>query len=96
MSKFYVLNVVDLKVEHWFSNDPKKIKEIYETEKWMHTKDTNMFRVEAGKKGQVDISKLKKVYDTDLSNVHICKDCYIFYLSKQTCTECNKEAVKPD
>lgn len=102
MSKFYVLSVVNdsphqEKVEHWFSNDPKQLREIYEKEKsWMSKRQTDMFCVEAGKKGKTNIWKLRKVHNTDLSDVHICQNCYIFYLSKQMCTECNKETVEPD
>ena len=99
MSKyFYVLGVVNdtpyrERVEYWCRNDPKKIKDIYAESPWMKDKQTFMYRVEVGKSEHVDIGKLKKVYDTDLSHIHVCNPCGIFYLEKQTCTECNKDAV---
>lgn len=95
-SKFYVLSVLTdtpyrERVEYWCRNNKKDLQEIYANEPWMKDRQTNLFLVEIGKKDRKDAKKLRKVYDTDLTNIHICKYCEIFYLTNDNCKECSRE-----
>jgi hypothetical protein len=104
-NKFYVLSALDdsgymPKVEYFVRNDPKEIRQIYKDSTWMHKKEHYMYIVEAGKpcdKFRVSIKNShRKIYNTDLSAVTVCRKCHIFYLKSQVCTVCKRETESID
>jgi len=92
---FYVLTALSTghkpRIEYRVSNDPNEIREIYKNETWMHDREHHMYLVEANKPYKAEMQNATRIHNADLSNVHVCERCDIFYLNKQVCNTCKDE-----
>lgn len=50
-----------------------------------------MYLVEANKPYKAEMQNATRIHNADLSNVHVCERCDIFYLNKQVCNTCKDE-----
>lgn len=57
----------------------------------MHDREHHMYLVEANKPYKAEMQNATRIHNADLSNVHVCERCDIFYLNKQVCNTCKDE-----